>query len=299
MTREGRLFTVLGGTGFLGQRIAGELLRRGHRVRIAARHPYRQRRLAHHTGAEPVKADLFEPATLAAALDGAEGAVNATSLYREKGDLSFTAVHVDAARRVAALAQEHGLSRLIQISGVGADPNAGNDYIRARGAGEDAVRDALPGATIVRPTVMFGKNDTFLSAILTTGRRSPVFPLFGRGQTRLQPVLVDDVACAIAAILTGDGPAPLYEFGGPRVLSYRDLVAEVLTVEGLERVRVPMPFPAWQAIASMAEHLPGTPLTQTQVALMRHDNVAEHGLPGLEDLGVSPTDIVEFLRRRG
>lgn len=295
----GRLFTILGGTGFLGHRIVGELLAQGHRVRIAARHPDRCRRLAHEAGAEPVRADLFDPASLAGALTGAEGAVNATSLYAEHGDLSFEAVHVEAARRVAALAREAGVRRFVQMSGIGADAGAENRYIRARGRGEEAVRAAFPEATVVRSAVMFGKGDAFLSAILRTGRRSPVYPLFGSGGTRLQPVFADDVARAIAVILTGGPARPLYEFGGPRVLTYRALVTEVLGAANLDRPLMPVPFALWHMIAAVAEQAPGAPLTRTQVALVRRDNVADHGLPGLPDLGIVATDIADHVRQGG
>ena len=134
-TESNRLFTVFGGTGFVGRRVVRQLLQRGHRVRIAARHPRRRGELLLSDRAEPIEADVFEPETLNAALQGADGAVNAISLYVERGDLTFRAVHVEGARRVARLAGQTGVRRLVHISGLGSDPGASDTYIRARGEG--------------------------------------------------------------------------------------------------------------------------------------------------------------------
>lgn len=295
--RKDRLFTVFGGTGFVGRRVVRCLLEGGHRVRVAARHPDRTSGIPSDPRVERIRADLFEPATLAAALKDTEGAVNATSLYLERGDVTFTSVHVEAAGRLAAIARKAGVRRFVQMSGIGADPSSPDGYIRARGLGEKAVRDALESATILRSAVMFGEGDAFLSAILRTARFSPVFPLFGRGRTRLQPVAADDVARGICALLTGDPPdAPVYEAGGPRVLTYRDLVEEVLRAAGMRRLLVPLPFAAWRAMGAAGEHLPGTPLTRSQIALVERDNVASRSVPGLSELGISPVDVVDHVR---
>ena len=291
-----RVFTVVGGTGFLGSRVVRHLVGRGHRVRIAARHPHRPDDLPNPDLAELVRADLFEPATLSAALTGADGAVNATSLYLEKGDLTFEAVHVKGAARLARLAREARVPHLIHVSGIGSDPAARDPYIRARGEGEAAVRDACPDVTLVRPSAMFGPDDALLGAILDTARRLPVYPLFGRGESRLQPVHVDDVAQAIATALHTADAAPCYEFAGPNVYTYRQLVAAVAGAAGLRVRPVSVPFPVWHAAASVAERLPGAPLTRSQVALIRDGNVADEAMPGLRDLGVEPQDIADFVR---
>lgn len=291
-----RLFTVFGGTGFLGSRVVRHLIQRGHRVRIAARNPARHPGLLETDLAEPVRADLFEPATLSAALTGADGAVNATSLYLEKGDLTFEAVHVDGAERLARAARQAGVMRLIQVSGIGSDPMSDDAYIRARGEGEAAVRAAHPSATIVRPGAMFGPDDALLAAILSTARRLPVYPLFGRGRARLQPVHVDDVAQGVASVLEAVEAAPCYEFAGPGVYTYARLVREVAGAAGLRVRTVPVPFAIWHSLAMLAERLPSAAITRAQVALIRRGNVAGGHLPGLRDLGIDPRDPVDFVR---
>ena len=293
----GGLHTVFGGTGFLGSRIVRRLLADGHDVRIAARHPDRFLGRLQSDRVEQVEADLLKPVTVSAALRGADGAVNAVSLYEESGDVTFEAIHVDGAARLAQLAKEAGVACFVQLSGIGADPKARDSYTRARGRGEYAVRAAFPRATIIRPSAMFGPDDALLSAILGTARRLPLFPLFGSGETRMQPVYVNDVAQAIPRVLVADSPAELYEFGGARVYRYRDLVQEVTAAAGLSVRTVPMPLVIWRGLAAVASHLPGGPLTPAQVALASTDNVAADDMPGLHDLGVTPQDIVAFVKQ--
>jgi NADH dehydrogenase len=187
-------------------------------VRVISRRPERAPSLLgpDGMGAEAVGADVHDEASVASALAGAFGAVNAVSLYVERGGReTFRAVHVEAAARVAGLARAARAERLVHLSGIGADPASASAYIRARGEGEAAVREAFPGATLVRPSVMFGPDDRFLSTLARLLRILPVYPLFGRGRTRLQPVHVEDVAEAIARVVAGSTGAghPCYELG--------------------------------------------------------------------------------------
>ena len=198
------LVTVFGGTGFLGQRVVRRLLDRGHRVRIAARHPNRADRLS-SDHLECIRADVLDPASIGRAVRGAQAVVNAVSLYVEKDDLSFGAVHVHGAREVARAAAEAGVIRMIHVSGIGSDARSGDAYIQARGEGEAAAHEAFPAAVLVRPAVMFGPEDAFLRGIAGLVRRLPFYPLFGRGETRLQPVHVADVAEAVARLGWGYG----------------------------------------------------------------------------------------------
>jgi uncharacterized protein YbjT (DUF2867 family) len=304
---RGRLVTVLGGTGFLGRRVVRHLLDRGFRVRAAVRHPERVPPLSgpNEVGAEAVGADVHDEASVAAALANACAVVNAVSLYVEHGGHeTFYAVHVEAAARIARLAREAGVGRLIHVSGIGADPASPSNYIRARGEGEIAVREAFPGTTLVRPSVMFGPDDYFLTTLARLLRTLPIYPLFGRGRTRLQPVHVEDVGEAIARILgcaAGSGH-PCYELGGPRTYTFAELVRSVADGTDTHPWLVPLPFVLWEAVALLSEFAPGTPLTRNQVALMRRDNVAARDLPGLRDLHIAPTaleDVVAIIADAG
>jgi uncharacterized protein YbjT (DUF2867 family) len=296
-----RLVTVFGGTGFLGRRIVRHLLRRGFGVRVAARHPERVQAVFRSNEPAPlaVAADVHDEGAVAAALAGVFGAVNAVSLYVEHGRESFDAVHVEGAARLARHAREAGVERLVHVSGIGADPGSAAPYIRARGRGELAVTEAFGAATLVRPAVMFEPDDTFLTRLVKLVRTLPVYPMFGSGQTRLQPVDVDDVAEAIARVLDRSDGAdrPCYELGGPRVYTYQELLQSIALAMGTRVRTVPMPFAVWRALAGVAEFLPGTPLTRNQIALMKRDNVASDDLPGLPELSVTPTAVEAIVRQ--
>lgn len=286
------LTTVFGGSGFLGRRIVKHLLDHGTAVRAASRHSTRARHEQVHGGSfSAVKADILDQEQVAAAVSGASTVINAVSLYTEHGDVTFERVHVEAASRVAAAARDAGAVRYIQISGIGSNPRSASTYIRARGRGEEAVAAAFPNAIIVRPAVMTGSDDAFLTTIVRLLRILPAYPLFGSGDTRLQPTFVEDVAEAIARLALGasDPEARLFEFGGPRVYSYRELVEEISRLLGVRVRLMPVPFLAWHALAIVAELVPGAPLTRNQVELMRIDNVAERC--GFRELGIEPHDI--------
>jgi NADH dehydrogenase len=290
---------VFGATGFLGRRIVRRLLNDGFEVRAASRRAERTASIfgPNAAGLMPVRADVQNEAELAAALMGAYAVVNCVSLYLEHGQNTFDAVHVEAAARLSRLARDAGVYRLAHISGIGADPNSSAPYISARGKGEQVVQAAFPNATLIRPAVMFGTDDAFLRSLVKLVRRLPVYPMFGRGETKMQPVYVEDVAETVTRLVanTGSTSQPCYELGGPEIFTYEELLRLVARHVGAGTKFVPMPFVLWQALASISEHLPGAPLTRHQIALMRHDNVASPNLPGLPQLGITATPIAAVL----
>src|SRR4030095_1233419 len=233
---NGRTVTVFGGTGFLGRRIVRHLRSRELRVRIASRHPDRGYRQfgPDDPQLQSVGANVHDERSVADALAGAYGAVNAVSLYLERGQETFHSVHVESAQRVAAQAHRAGVERLVHVSGIGADAASPSSYIRKRGEGELAVRAAFADALFVRPAVMFGPNDAFLTTILKLLRQLPIYPMFCRGLTRLQPAYVEDVAEAIGRIMQrAEAPSMIFEFGGPRVYSYEEFLRAVAHQAGL------------------------------------------------------------------
>ena len=293
------LVTLFGGTGFLGRRIAARLLECGLRVRVAARHPERIREIFKSAeGLETVRADVRDEASVAAAVEGAETVINSVALYVEQGDATFRAIHVEGAWRVAEAAQQAGATKLLQISGIGAGTDAPSSYVRCRAEGEAAVREAFPQATIFRPSAIFGPDDAFLNTFVAIARRFPVIALLGRGTARVQPVFVDDVAEAVARFANGKGEAgQIYELGGPNIYSYRDFLQLIGRHVGRRPLLVPVPVAVWDGLATAAKLLPNPPLTDAQVFLMSQDNVASPDLPGLKDLGVTPTSIETVLKR--
>jgi uncharacterized protein YbjT (DUF2867 family) len=284
--------TVFGGTGFLGCRIVHHSRESGTRVRIVSRHSGR----AKGDGIEQIVADAHDERSVAGAVAGADGVVNAISLYAEHGSDTFHSVHVEAAGNIARAARQAGIRGFVHLSGIGANAASLSPYIRSRGEGEAAVQTAFPGAVIVRPAVMFAPDDAFLTTLLRLLRSLPAYPIFGDGRTRLQPVHADDVAAAIAQILRQEKkPYSVYELAGPRVYSYEELLRTIARIAHLRPVLMRMPFALWDALAGLAEMLPRPPLTRNQVELMQIDTTASENLPGFRALGISPRSFEDEL----
>jgi NADH dehydrogenase len=295
-----RTVTVFGGTGFLGRRVVRRLRKHGFSVQIASRHPDRGHSLfgVDDPQLQSVAANIHDERSVVDALAGAWGVVNAVSLYVEHGQQTFHSVHVESAQRVAAQAHRAGVERFAHVSGIGADAASQSPYVRKRGEGELAVRAAFAAALLVRPAVMFGPDDAFFTIILKLLRRLPIYPLFGRGLTRLQPAYVEDVAEAITRALQGmETHAITYECGGPRVYSYEQFLRAVAHEAGLEPILVPIPFAAWHALAWISEMLPSPPVTRSQVELMQVDNVSSPEMPGFGELGIVPHPVEEILQQ--
>ncbi|WP_148255043.1 complex I NDUFA9 subunit family protein [Aidingimonas lacisalsi] len=289
------LIVVFGGTGFLGRAIIRELAEAGRRVRIAARHPVLPDWASEDDRLELATADVRDEASIIAALAGASAVVNAVSLYVERGRLDFDTIHVQAAARLARLARQANIDNLIHISGIGVDSESPSAYIRARARGESQVITAFPKAVLLRPSVLFGPNDAFLTSLASLSRL-PVIPLFGRGRTRLQPVHVIDVARAVTRLLGGHPPAwRLYELGGGEIEDYRNLLEQVLAHLHRPCRLMPVPFPIWRGLATVTARLPNAPLTHDQIILMQHDNVVGEHVGTFSELGIDPRTLRESL----
>jgi uncharacterized protein YbjT (DUF2867 family) len=187
-----------------------------------------------------------------------------------------------------------GVERLVHVSGIGSDSASPSLYIRKRGEGELAVRAAFANATLVRPAVMFAPDDAFLTTLLKLLSQLPIYPMFGRGLTKLQPAYVEDVAEAIVRTLKQTDST--FEFGGPRVYSYEELIKVVACAASLKPRLIPIPFAAWHVLAWFAKIIPRPPITQNQVELMQIDTVASSELPGFKKLGITPVAIEEILQ---
>ena len=299
MDRAERLITVFGGSGFLGRQIVRRLAADGARVRVAVRHPERASSLAQAAGAgqiTPVYADVWDEASVAPALEGAEAVINTVGHYVARGRATFEAIHGQGARHVALAAARAEARRLVHISGIGADPASESPYVRARAMGERLVREAFPGATILRPSVMFGPEDAFFNQLAAVARLMPVLPLFGRGDVRLQPVFVGDVAEAVARSLAdASAPGKTYELGGPRAYTYRELLGLVLRQQGRRRLLMPVPYVVWELLAALMAPLPRRPISRDQITLMKRDNVVDPKALGFADLGIAPRRVEEIL----
>ena len=287
--------TVFGGSGFIGRHVVRALAQAGVRVRVATRHP--ERALFLKTMGEvgqitPVLANIRDDDSVRAAIDGSDAVINLVGILVQQGRQRFDAVHRTGAERVARTARGAGASRLIHFSAIGASASSRSVYARSKAAGEAAMRDMFPDATVVRPSIVFGPEDDFFNRFAALARLLPVLPLFGGGTTRFQPVYVGDIANAAAAML--DDPESIgqtYELGGPSVRQFKELIDAVLEATGRRRILFPIPYMVGEFQASFLQLLPAPPLTRDQVRLLRTDNVVSGRFPGFAELGIEPTGL--------
>lgn len=294
-----RLVTIFGGSGFVGRHLVRALAAKGWRIRVAVRRPD----LAGHL--QPlgvvgqitaVQANVRNAASVARAIEGADAVVNLVGILAESGRQTFGAVQANGPKLIAEAAAKAGITNVVHLSSIGADKNAAADYMASKGYGEEAVLGACPTAVIMRPSVIFGQEDNFLNKFAAMARMLPVMPLFGGGETKLQPVFVGDVAKAIVAAIEGQAkPGTVYEIGGPQAVSFKLLIQYILHETGRKRMPVSIPFWLAKLKASFLQVLPGAPITVDQVIMLQSDNIvsdaAEKEGRTLAALGIQPVAI--------
>ena len=300
-----RLVTIFGGSGFVGRHLARALAKRGWRIRAAVRRPdlaFHLQPLGGVGQVTAVQANLRYPQSVAAALRGADAAVNLVGILAPRGRQTFEAVQDFGTRAIARAAREAGIANVVQMSAIGADAQSDSLYARSKASGEAAMLEANASAIIARASIIFGPEDQFFNRFAALARALPALPLIG-AQTKFQPVYVGDVAAALADMLDGKAkPGATYELGGPQVQTFRALVEYVLAVTQRKRLLVPLPFAAGHAMAfgtEIADRLsfglmPSQIVTtRDQVKLLATDNVVSETAKAqgrtLEGLGLTPT----------
>ena len=293
-----RIATVFGGSGFIGRYVVQRLARLDYVVRIATRDPEGARALGTQGRVGqvvPLAVQTGEDAAVARAVAGADAVVNLVGILFERRAGDFYRTHAEAPGRIARAAAAAGAAHLVHVSAIGADAEGDSLYGRSKAAGEAAVRQAFPTATILRPSIVFGPEDKFFNRFAGLSRVLPFVPVVG-GSTRFQPVFVGDVADAVVAALQQESAASrTFELGGPRVATFRDLLGYMLEVTGRHRRIVEIPAGLAKLQATIGERLPNPPLTRDQLILLDRDNVVSVGAPGLEALGIVPKSLEAIL----
>ena len=292
MTRK--VATVFGGSGFIGRYVVQRLAARGHTVRVVGRNTEKAKALM-TTGSVgqvvPFYGSFGSPATMMRAIEGADWVVNLVGILAEKRAGDFQRIQADGPGLIARGAAASGAQRMVQTSAIGADPGSASEYGRTKAAGEQAARAAFPGTVILRPSLVFGDEDKFFNKFGTMAMCLPIMPVIS-SDSRFQPVYVGDVADAIMAGLEhDDAVGRTFELGGPRIYTFRELLAYVLHETKRHRMLVEIPLGLARLQAKVGELIPGKPFTQDQLTMLQRDNVVADGALRLGDLGIVPTPI--------
>lgn len=292
-----KLVTIYGGSGFVGRHIARRMASEGWRVRVAVRRPNEAMFVKPYGNVgqvEPVFCNIRDDASVAAVMEGADAVVNCVGLLDNSGKNTFDAVQAEAPGRVARIAAEKGVARMVHVSAIGANPESDSDYARSKAEGEAGVLEHMPGAMILRPSVIFGADDQFFNRFASMARFGPFLPLIG-GDSKFQPVFVDDVAKAAVMGAMGNAEG-LFELGGPETKTLREWVEDILAEIHRTKVILNLPFGIGRFIAFGADItckimfglFDNKLVTRDQVKLLRHDNVVHEGAQGFEALGIKP-----------
>lgn len=299
-----QLVTIYGGSGFVGRYIARRMAKEGWRVRVAVRRPNEAIFVKPYGvvgQVEPVFCNVRDDASVAAVMQGADAVVNCVGILAPSGKNTFDAVQAEAPGRIARIAAEHGISRMVHVSAIGANADSESIYARTKAAGEAAVFDHMPNAMILRPSIVFGAEDQFFNRFGSMTRLGPILPVVG-AETRFQPVYVDDVAKAAVSGVLGTVEGGIYELGGPEVRTFRELMHEMLDV--IRRRRMIMNIPFWIArimggvfdlINRISLGLVPAQITLDQVRNLAKDNVVSDGAKGFAELDLHPTALEAVL----
>jgi uncharacterized protein YbjT (DUF2867 family) len=300
----GKIVTVFGGSGFLGRQVVRALCRQGWRVRVAMRRPHLggDARLAGDVGqVQLVQANVRNRNSIKRALENANAVVNLVAVLYERGSQTFNGTIALGARNIAQLAAEAGIKKLVYVSAIGASADSRSGYARAKAQAEASTLEAVPTATILRPSIMFGPEDGFFSRFARMSRLTPILPLIG-GSTKFQPVHVGDVADAVAAALAKpEAQGQTYELGGPRTYTMKEMLQYITRTIDRPRVLLPIPMlfaaPLGYTIGALSKLNPffGPPLTGDQVQMLKDDNIVAPGARTIQDLGVTTLETVETI----
>jgi uncharacterized protein YbjT (DUF2867 family) len=308
MSVQGEITAIFGGAGFIGRHIVRRLAKAGHTVKVVTRIPesaYFLRPYGKVGQIVPVACD-YSDAGIAAAVAGATNVINCVGILYEKKKSTFQKIHAELPGRIAAASREAGAKRLVHVSALGVDHGTSR-YHKSKLAGEEAVRKEFPGATILRPSIVFGAEDNFFNKFASIAAIMPALPLIGGGKTKFQPVFVGDVAeAAMTALVSDAARGKIYALGGPEVVDFRQIYQRLFDCTQQPRMLISLPWGIAKFKATFLGLLPHPPLTIDQVESLRTDSVVHAGALTLGDLGIVPTgmslilpDYLDYRRKGG
>lgn len=299
-----KLVTIYGGSGFVGRYIARRMAKAGWRVRVAVRRPNEAMHVKPYGvvgQVEPVFCNIRDDTSVRAVMTGADAVVNCVGTFDRKGKNNFDAVQHEGAGRIARIAAELGVDRMVHLSAIGADVDGASLYAQSKGKGERAVLEHMPDAVILRPSVIFGAEDAFFNRFAAMTKLGPILPVVG-ADTKFQTVYVDNVAEAAAKGALGQAAPGVYELGGPDVNTFRELMQQMLKVIQRRRLIVNMPFVVATPLAVVMElvqtltfGIVPAQITRDQVVSLRSDNVVSEEAKGLSDLAIDPVALEAVL----
>lgn len=290
------LVTVVGGSGFVGRHLVKLLAARGYRVRVLVRDTIAAEFLKTQATVGSIAiehADITRPETLKGKFAGSDAVVNLVSIMHESGRQKFQSINVNGARAIADEATRAGVKSLVHVSALGADRMGDTQYGATKNTGEQVVRAGFPAATILRPSLIVGPEDQFFQRFARMSLLSPILPLIGGGRTKFQPILVTDVAAAILSAIENESTrGETYELGGPKVYTFRELLALLGRTINRRPYLMDVPFGIAKLKGMLFELMPFKPLiTRDQVQLLKHDSVVGAFGQTISNLGVVPQDV--------
>lgn len=280
---------IFGGTGQIGRALGAELQRAEWHVTV----PTRSVRRATADGRIPFS---MEAGDLESAMTDMDLVVNCVGILAPSGADTFDRIHRDLPERIARAAAKKGITRVVHISALGADANSASVYARSKAQGEAAVLAAYPHASILRPSIVFGPDDSFFNRFAQMAKLSPFLPLIGGGVSTFQPVYVNDVVLAVwRIVMMKEGYDRIFNLGGPDIFTFKELMQFILDTTGKKRILLPLPWWIAEIQAWLLERLPGKILTRDQLKLLRTDNVVPPAAIGFDELGIVPRRVADIV----
>lgn len=299
MKMQNKIITIFGGSGFIGRNIVKELAKSHDLINVVTRDPEKslESKTSGAVGQITItKGNILDDIDLENNIKNAQIVINLVGILYEKGQQNFSSIQAQAAEKIAKLSTKYGVKQLIHFSALGVDKATASKYARSKLAGEKAVLSAFPNATIIRPSIVFGRYDNFFNQFAKIAKISPILPLIGGGHTKFQPVYVGDIARAIAKIVEKEElQGKIYEFGGKDIVSFRQILEFIAKIIGKKRIFLNIPFTIASIESILLELLPHPILTRDQVTLLRYDNIVTHSQPVLEDIGINPASFIDIV----